>query len=125
MVDLKTVAINTTILLIFLNAGPALLVSSGVAADMGIDPSVSGDEPINQANEGMSNIEASGGSLDTLFTLYQSVTSPVRTVTDVVFAGPSMLISAGLPDWVVGFVFAPMYLITGGAIIYVLAGRLL
>lgn len=125
MVELKTVAINTTILLLFLNAGPALLAQSGVAEDMGIDPSVSGDETVEQANEDMSQIEASGGALDTLFTLYQSVTSPVRAVMDVVFAGPTMLISAGLPAWVVGFVFTPMYLITGGAIIYVLAGRLL
>ncbi len=125
MVQLKTVAIGTTIFLLFLNAGPAALVASGVAADWGIDPAVSGGGSIDQANEDMRNIEASGGFGDTLFGLYTTVTGPVRTLLSVVTAGPTMLASAGVPGWLVGFMFAPQYLIVGGTIIYVLAGRAL
>lgn len=134
MVELKTVAINTTILLMFLNAGPALLVDSGTAEDLGISPSVSGDKSVNEANDALTGdpddsnengIEASGGFGDTLFGLYNSVTGPVRSVLGLVTAGPAMLSSAGVPGWIVGFIFIPQYLIVGGTVIYVLAGRLL
>lgn len=126
MVELKTIAINMTIILFFLNAGPAALQASGVAQDMGIDPSVSGDDAIGEANEAMQNeTAAQGGFGGTLFGLFTAVTQPVTTVMDVITAGPNMLISAGVPTWLVAFVFAPQYLIVGGTVIYVLAGRLL
>lgn len=125
MVDLKTVAIHTTVLLMFLNATPALLNHSGAAEDLGIETTISGDKEIAQANENMSGISASGGFGDTLFTMYTTVTSPVKSVMDIVTAGPTMLSNAGLPDWLVAFIFVPQYLIVGGAVVYVLAGRLL
>lgn len=125
MVELKTVAINVTVLLMFLNAAPGVLVASGTAADLGITPSVSGDQAIGDANENVRNVEASGGFGDTLFGLYTTVTGPIRAVMGVVLGGPIMLISAGVPGWLVDFIFVPQYLIVGGTIIYVLAGRLL
>jgi len=123
MVELKTIAINTTILLMFLNAGPGLLIASGVAEDMGIDPAVSGSDSIDAANQDVRDIQASGGFGDTLFSLYTTVTGPLRAVMGIVLAGPLMLISAGVPGWLVDFIFVPQYLIVGGTIIYVLAGR--
>lgn len=125
MVELKTVAINTTILLMFLNAGPALLSASGVAEDLGINPSISGDQTVEEANEDIRSVEPTGGFAGTLFQLYNSVTQPVKTVLNIVTAGPTMLISVGVPAWLVGFIFVPQYMIVGGTIIYVLAGRLL
>jgi len=121
--QLKAIAITTVILLMFMNATPALLVQSGVAEDMGIEPTVGGGDTIDEANEDMSAIEPSGGLAPTLFQLYTSVTSPVRSVMSIAFAGPSMLMNLGVPSWLVGFMFAPLYLITGGTLIYVLTGR--
>lgn len=124
MVELKAVAISVTIFLMFLNAGPVLLSESGVAEDMGIEPTVSGDQDIEQANRAMEeNVSAEGGFGSTLFSLYTSVTQPVETVTDVVFAGPTMLISLGVPEWLVAFFFVPQYMIVGALIIFMLAGR--
>lgn len=125
MVELKTVAINVTVLLMFLNGAPNLLVASGAAADLGIDPSVSGDEHVDEANEAMSNIEPSGGFSDTLFQLYNSVTGPVKAMLGLIFGGYMMLVSVGIPGWLASFIFLPQYLVVGGTIIYVLAGRLL
>lgn len=123
MPELKAVAINVTVLLMFLNAGPNMLVASGVAEDMGIAPTVSGDQPIEDANTAMQNVEVSGGFASTLFALYTSVTGPVRAVMGILFGGPIMLISAGVPGWLVSFMFAPQYLIVGATIIFVLSGR--
>ena len=125
MVELKTIAINVTVLLMFLNAAPGVLVASGTASDLGITPSVGGDEAINEANENIRNVEASGGFGDTLFGLYTTVTGPIRAVLGIVAGGPIMLISAGVPGFIVDFIFVPQYLIVGATIIYVLAGRLL
>lgn len=123
MPELKAVAINTTIILMFLNAGPGMLVASGVANDMGITPAVSGDQAIGDANTAMQNVEVSGGFASTLFAVYTSVTGPVRAVMGILFGGPIMLISAGVPGWLVDFMFAPQYVIVGGTIIFVLSGR--
>jgi len=123
MVTLKAVAINVTIILMLLNATPALLVNSGVAEDFGVEPEVGGNEKIDQANQGLDTVEPSGGIGDTLFQLFSSVTEPVKAVMDVLFAGPAMFNSLGVPEWLTTFIFAPLYLITGGTIIYVLAGR--
>lgn len=125
MVELKSVAINVTVLLMFLNGAPGVMVASGTAADLGIVPDVSGDGAIDDANENIRNVEASGGFGDTLFGLYTTVTGPVRAVLGIVAGGPIMLVSAGVPGFIVDFIFLPQYLVVGGTIIYVLAGRLL
>jgi len=125
MAELKAVAINVTVLLMFLNGAPNLLIASGVAEDLGIDPSVQGGEDIAAANDAMSNIQASGGLGQTLFQLYTSVTGPVQSVLGILFGGWIMLSSIGIPSWLTTFLFVPQYLIMGGTTIYVLAGRVL
>lgn len=123
MADLKSMAITLAILLMFMNAAPNLMVASGVSEDWGVTPAVGGDERVEQANSAMANIEPSGGFASTLFQLYTSVTGPVRAVMGLIIGGPIILASIGIPSWLIGFVFVPQYLIVGGTIIYVLAGR--
>lgn len=125
MADLKGMAINLTILLMFLNAAPNLLVASGVAHDWGVTPSVGGGGAVQSANQGMQHINAhsSNGISYTLFSLYQSVTGPVKAVMGIIFGGPIMLASLGIPGWIISFLFVPQYLVVGGTIIYMLARR--
>lgn len=122
---LKDAAVLIVVFLIFLNAVPSLLFASGFAADAGIDPSVSGDKNINQAQDAASKVEASGGFANTLFQLYNSVTGPFQTILGILFGAELMFISLGVPSWIVAFVFAPKWLLIFGAVVYSLAGRLL
>lgn len=122
---LKDKAIAITVFMVFLNAVPGVLVASGVAADMGVTPAISGGEQIAQANEAMQGVQVSGGFASTLFALYTSVTGPVKVLLGLLVGGEVMFLSLGIPSWLVAFVFAPKYIIFGGALIYVLAGRLL
>jgi len=117
---------------IFLNAVPGLLVGSGVAEDMGINPSIGGDDKIQAADEKVtgdpndpdqSGIEPTGGFGETLFTLYTSLGGVVQTILGILIGAEIMLISLGLPDWLVLFFFAPKFMLIGAALIYVLAGR--
>lgn len=120
---LKDKAITIVVFMIFLNAAPGVMMASGVAEDMGIDPSVSGGDNINAANDDMEDVRVSGGLAQTLFTLYTSVTGPVGTLLGVLIGAELMFMSLGVPEWLVTFLFAPKWIIFGGTLIYVLAGR--
>lgn len=120
---LKDKAMSIVVFAIFLNAVPNLMLAAGVADDMGIDPSISGDNRVESANQAANSIEPTGGFGDTLFTLYTSLGGTLQTIMEVLFGAELMFISLGIPDWIVGFLFAPKFIIFGGALIYVLAGR--
>lgn len=120
---LKDKAMLIVVFMIFLNAVPGLMIASGVAEDMGIDPSVAGGHNIADANQEMKDVRVSGGLAQTLFTLYTSVTGPLRVVMGVLIGGELMFMSLGVPEWLITFLFAPKWIIFGGTLIYVLAGR--
>jgi len=122
---LKDKAVLVIVFMVFINGVPALLFASGVAADAGIDPAVSGGENIDSANNAAQQVDVSGGFGKTLFALYTSLAGPFQTILGVLFGAELMLISLGAPAWVVNFLFLPKFLIGFGAIAYVLAGRLI
>jgi len=122
---LKDVAVFVTIFLLFLNGVPNLMVASGLSDDLGFTPSVAQSDDAQAANQAMSNVEPSGGFAATLFQLYTSVTGPVRALMGLLFGAELMLISVGVPVWLVSFIAAPKAILAGSAIIYVLAGRAL
>lgn len=123
MADLKSIAINFAIIFMLLSAVPNLVVASGLAEDWGVDPALSGSGDVSEANDALADVQPTGGFASTLFQLYSSVTGPVRVVMDLLIGGEMLFISMGIPNWVTTFVFLPKYLIAGGTIIYVLAGR--
>lgn len=125
MVALKDIAINVTVFLMFVNAAAGLTVASGTAQDLGVTPTVGGDQAIQDGNTAMQNIEPSGGFASTLFALYTSVTGPVKAVVGLIGGGPIILASIGVPGWLLDFLFVPQYLVVGGAIIYTLTQRAL
>lgn len=125
MVALKDIAINVAVFLMFINGAAGVLTASGTAADLGVTPAVGGDTEVQQANDAMSSIEAGGGFGQTLYGLYNSVTGPTKAAVGLVFGGPIILASIGIPSWLLNFVFLPQYFVVGGTIIYVLTQRAL
>jgi len=119
----KDKAIAFTVFLMFLQAVPGLMVASGIAADMGVDPSISGGENINDANQQLSDIKPEGGFGSTLFSLYTSLSGPFKTLMEVAFGAELMFISLGMPGWLVNFMMVPKAVVVGGGMIYMLAGR--
>lgn len=125
MVALKDIAINVAVFLLFVNGAAGMMVASGTAADMGVTPSISGDQTVNDANSAVQNIRVSGGFASTLYALYTSVTGPVKAFLGLIFGGPIILASIGIPGWLLNFVFLPQYLVVGGTVIYTLTQRAL
>lgn len=111
------------VFLFFLNAAAGLLVASGWAGDAGIQPQPGGDTAIEQANSSAAAVQASGGLGQTLYGLFISVSGTFRSIIGAVTAGPVMLANLGVPGWLVGFVFAPMYLFIGIDMMFMLTGR--
>ena len=125
MVALKDIAINVAVFLLFVNGAAGVMVASGTAADMGVTPSISGDETVADANNAVKTIRVSGGFASTLYALYTSVTGPVKALLGLVFGGPIILASIGIPGWLLNFVFLPQYFVVGGTVIYTLTQRML
>ena len=125
MAALKDITINTAVFLMFVNGAAGLMVASGTAEDLAVNPSVSGSEDIQDANNAMSDIEVSGGFASTLYALYTSVTGHVKAVVGLLFGGPIILASVGVPGWLLDFTFIPQYLVVGGTVIYALTQRAL
>lgn len=125
MVALKDIAVNTAVFLLFVNGAAGLMVASGTANDLGVNPSVSGDQAINDANSELKNVKVSGGLASTLYALYTSVTGPVKAFVGLIFGGPIILASIGVPGWILDFVFLPQYVVVGGTVIYALTQRAL
>lgn len=114
---------NLVIFLILLNAAAGFLVASGWTEDVGVTPEPGGDEHVENTTNASQNVKPSGGLLGTLFALFNSVTKSFQAMIGIVFAGPLLLANLGIPNWVLGFFFAPLYFIVALDIIYLLVGR--
>jgi hypothetical protein len=110
--------------LVFLNAGAELMRSSGIAEAMGANPEPGAGAKMEAALEAARKVNQGGGGFgDTLFQLFVAVTNSFEAVFKFVTAGPSMLINIGIPEPLVLFLFAPVALLVGRDIAYMLTGR--
>lgn len=117
------ISTRIVIFLIVVNSAAGALDASGVAESWGVEPHPGLDQEIKELDEAMGNISPSSGIGSTLFALYTSVTSTFKIVFNFIFYGPTMFGNLGVPDWLTGLVFGPMYLIAGTGIGYALTGR--
>lgn len=109
--------------LIMLSASANVLVSSGVAGDMGIAPDPGGEEEVDSTINQTNEVQASNGLGSTLFGMYSSIAGIFEGMVSLVFAGPIMLYNIGIPRWILDFVFSGAAIITAADIIYLLTGR--
>lgn len=114
---------HIVVFLVILYAVSIMITASGVGAALDINPEVAGGEEIDAANESARNISPSQGTQDTLFSMFTSTASSYEIVYQVVFYGPMMLKSLGVPDFILLPVFAPMYIIVAADFIHLLTGR--
>jgi hypothetical protein len=100
------------IFFLLLNLSIGVLTQTGVAADLGMQTTVAGDERIEQANETARSIEPGTESQDTLFGMYTRVTNAISTILGTVTAGPTMLKQLGFPKAItdmLGILFVVIY----------------
>jgi len=89
-------ALAVTMLALNLFAG--LLMSTGVAASIGVGTAVGGDQAASETVDSASEkIESGAPTGSTLFGFYNVLTSGLSTIAGVVTAGPTMMANAGVP----------------------------
>lgn len=97
-------SIYIVIFLISVNAGAVMLMSTGVAGDLGVSPSQDRTGRLSQAESTAEDYSASSSGGSTLFGLYGSLASTLDTIFNVVPA-VGMVKRAGVPDFYANFAF--------------------
>lgn len=112
------------IFLVMMNATSGFLAASGVAEDTNMAPQPGGSQQVADVSDAAEDVNPGGGAGATLFGLFVSAGSIVKDIfVMATIGGPVMLSNAGMPSWLVAFIFAPMYLIVGADTLYVYTGR--
>jgi hypothetical protein len=120
---------KTTVLAVFLvmlNASAGFITASGIGAALDINPSPGGGQTIEQANQsvGGTNFNSGGSDFPTLIKAFISAAGAfVEVIKIVTIGGPLMLANLGWPNWLIGFLFAPWYLVSGLDLLYIVTGR--
>lgn len=117
------ISLQLVLILVLLNSAAGAFVASGVADDMGVQPSVGGDDKIEAGNESASQVNVSSGTGDTLFSLFSSIGGVFEAVYNVVFFGPQMLANLGIPGWATTMFNSIVTFIVGADAAYLLTGR--
>lgn len=81
-----------------INLSSGVVIQSGFAEAVGIEHTMAGDEQVDEAQEEAQDINTGTESQNTLFGMYNAVTSTLGTISSVVTAGPAMLNQLGLPS---------------------------
>lgn len=108
------VSVYIVLFLVFFNAGAGMLISTGVAGEMGIDPATGNDAAIEEAQTESEQVNPGTGTGGTLFGLYNALGQTVEVIFNTIMPGAAMLKAAGLPAFFVDFLF------TGASIIVAL-----
>ena len=114
---------NILIILIALNASAALIGASGLGAALGYQPTVGGDDVIDDAEDDAGEIDAERSAIDTFVSGVITAAQTLLSMFSVVIAGPRMLINLGAPTSIVTFVSAPLYILVSIDILEVISGR--
>jgi hypothetical protein len=107
---------TSTWLLVFfisMNVFAGALGALGVDAHLGLDPEVGGDTEFDQAAEQAREINAQGGGEETLFSAYNTLANGVQGVIFTVLPASELLANAGVPNPIVGWLFAAVPVIVG------------
>lgn len=117
--------VSTTIIVFFtfFTAASNLFEETGVTAAMGINTGVSAGQKLNEALTAMEQIRGSAGTVESLFSIYAMIGSTLEAFFVGVSAGPRILAAAGVPGFLLAFLFAPAVIFVGIDLIYALSGR--
>jgi hypothetical protein len=88
--------------LLALSVWAGFLTSTGIAADIGLDARLSGDEIQDQAQSATEDVETGAPTGNTLFGLYNVLSDQLGTLFGIINPGLRLLYNAGVPASIVG-----------------------
>jgi len=116
-------SINIVIILVLLNGAAVLAGQVPATEQVGFQPTVGGDEEIEQAQQEGENVQSERSSLEEFVGGVLAAAGAVTTILGVFVAGPTMLTNLGVPAVIVAFLAGPLYVVVGLDVLYILSGR--
>lgn len=99
-----------TIMMFVLNASVTFLARAGSSTVYGIEMTTGFGNVASTVEKSAKNFEGGGlGIVDAVAGLTVAATEIITGLLGIVFAAPGMFENLGVPGFIVGFVFAPLY----------------
>jgi hypothetical protein len=117
---------NVLVILILVNAGANFMAVSGLAADLGVQPTAGQDvqaQVEQRIGPEASNLDPRSGVVESAIGLGFAIFSFLSDLFTFLFAGPLMFRQLGVPGPLVGLIFAPLYAMVGLDLFQAFAGR--
>lgn len=108
---------------LFLNGAATVVDASGLAEDLGVNPTTGASRSLQQAAEAGQQISSSSGIAESLFSLVVAAIQTTTALVQASYAAPQMFNNLGFPVWATTFIFAPIYLFGALALVHVATGR--
>lgn len=101
----------TTLVVFFVafNLLAGVLMSTGAAAALGMDTTVGGDDAVDKRVNQADDVSTGSGLGDTLFGMYNVLSSQIGNFFGVIFPGLEMVERAGVPGFITDGILAPLF----------------
>jgi len=115
---------KVTIAFICLNAALVFLSAAGAAEAWGVDMNGGGiSDTVEQVNSAAEEIGSGPvGLVESVAGMGIAAVTLIVDLVEMAFAGPRLLDNMGVPDFVVAFIFAPLYVVVAIDIVAILRG---
>ncbi|QSG02531.1 hypothetical protein [Natranaeroarchaeum sulfidigenes] len=114
---------SLTIILVMSNAAANFLYSAGVAQVWGMGPETGIDREVSRGQDAAEAIGS--GPLGLIDAIGGATLAAVDALTgffSIIFAAPTLVLNMGVPEFIVIFAFAPLYIAAAFDLISVLRG---
>lgn len=101
----------TTLVVFFIafNLFAGMLMATGVASMMGLNAEVGGDDAVNKRVQNSEDVDSGTSTGDTLFGMYNVLSTQLGGFFGAIFPGLNMLNRAGVPQFITGGFLGPLF----------------
>jgi len=109
--------------MVVLNAAIAFLGAAGAAQAWGVQQETGISDTVSQVQSAAEDIGSGPvGPIEAVSGMGIAAISLIVNLTEIAFAGPRLFNNLGVPEFVTGFIFAPLYIVVAIDIVAILRG---
>lgn len=117
------ITMSVVLFYVWLTATAAFVEAIGWLESIGVTGSAGAGETLSEGIAELNDIEAGNLAVESLISIYLVVTTTIEAFLRGLSAGPRIMLNLGVPLEIVAFIHAPLALIAGRFLIFMLTGR--
>ena len=117
------ITLSVVLFYVWLTATAALLEGIGWLESIGVTSTAGAGDTLSDGIAELNDIEAGNLAVESLISIYLVLTTTVESFLQALTAGPRIMLNLGVPLEFVAFVHAPLALLAGRFLIFMLSGR--